>query len=551
MSDLLIHVDGREEKTPVDTTFLELARRDKNYYDDEILLAKFDNRIMELNKKIPGEGRISLLTGLDHDGQRTYRRSLVFLMEKACFNILYGKNADLFVRHSLGQGYFCELESEDQEVNEDFLKKLKAEMLRLIEMDLPIKKYSIKTREAIKIFHDEGLYNKEKLLRYRTSSNINVYELDGYVDYYYGCMVPSTSYLKVFDLRKYDSGFILQFPYKDLKKPYPFTSYHKLFEAEKSANEWSELLRIPTVGALNDVISSGNSTEMVLMQEALMEQKIGDLAEDIKKKKAKFVLIAGPSSSGKTTFSYRLSIQLRAKGLNPHPLSLDDYYIDRDKILPGKDGKIDLESIDALDIDGFNHDMNELFNGKEIDLPTFNFKTGKREYRGRKMKLMYNDLLVIEGIHGLNERLSSMLPKESKYKIYISDLTQLSIDEHNPLSTTDGRLIRRIVRDARTRGTSARDTIAMWDSVRRGEEKNIFPFQESADSMFNSALIYEMPVLKLYAEPLLMGISEDCPEYCEARRLVKLLDYFLPLPPDAVNNTSLLREFIGGSILNV
>jgi uridine kinase len=345
---------------------------------------------------------------------------------------------------------------------------------------------------------------------------------------------------------------MLLFPYRDMKKVAPFEPSQKLFSIQKKSADWSELMNIPTVGALNDVISSGKSLQTILMQEALMEQRVGKLAEEIAHhESAKFIMIAGPSSSGKTTFSYRLSIQLMAQGLKPHPLSLDDYYIDRDKMIPGPDGKLDLESIDGIDIEQFNKDMTALLKGEVVDMPTFNFKRGKREYRGKKMQLGPDDVLVIEGIHGLNDKLSYTLPKESKFKIYISALTQLSIDEHNPLSTTDGRLIRRIVRDARTRGSNAEETLGMWDSVRAGEEKNIFPFQESCDAMFNSALIYEMSVLKLYAVPLLMEIKEDSPAYPEAKRLLKLLDYFLPLAPDAVNNTSLLREFIGGSVLKV
>ena len=309
---------------------------------------------------------------------------------------------------------------------------------------------------------------------------------------------------------------------------------------------------VGTIGALNDAVSAGRIQEIILIQEALMEQKIGQLAEQIKEgHHKKFIMIAGPSSSGKTTFSHRLSIQLAAHGMKPHPVPLDDFYVDRDKTPKDADGKLDFECLEALDIDRFNNDMTSLLNGDPTELPVFNFKTGKREAKGRMMQLGEEDVLVIEGIHGLNDRLSYSLPQESKFRIYISALTQLDIDEHNCLPTTDGRLIRRIVRDARTRATSARETIAMWDSVRRGEEKNIFPFQEGADVMFNSALIYELAVLKQYAEPLLFAIERDCPEYLEAKRLLKFLDYFLPVPADNINNNSIIREFIGGSCFNV
>lgn len=290
----------------------------------------------------------------------------------------------------------------------------------------------------------------------------------------------------------------------------------------------------------------------MLLQEALMEQKIGNLAAQIASDdKKKFVMIAGPSSSGKTSFANRLSIQLIAKGRKPHPLSLDDYYVDRELCPKHSDGSFDFECLESIDVKLFNEDMNRLLKGEAVDMPSFNFKTGKREYRGRKLTLGADDILVIEGIHGLNDRLSQLIPPEHKFKIYISALTQLNIDEHNPLSTTDERLIRRIVRDARTRGTNAMETIAMWPSVRKGERENIFPFQEQADVMFNSALVYELAVLKVYAEPLLFGIERDCPEYLEAKRLLKLLDYFLPMPADGIPNNSLLREFVGGSCFNV
>lgn len=551
MKEYVCNVDGREETVRKGSTFLDIAKKDQQYYPDEILLAKYKNKLYELYREVPGDGDIELITGMDNNGRRTYRRGVVLLMQKALANLFPDEHPDVIIRHSLGQGYFCILVSEHK-VTADLLKKLKAEMNRLVKLDLPLKKYSVQTSEARKLFHKERLFDKERLLRYRNSSYINVYELDGFIDYFYGYMVPSTGYLKTFDLKLYEEGFMLLFPYKDTRKVAPFEESPKLFEVQRKSADWSSLMNIPTVGALNDVISSGQSLTTILMQEALMEQRIGALAVEIANHdSAKFIMIAGPSSSGKTTFSYRLSIQLMAQGLHPHPLSLDDYYLDRDKMIPGPDGKLDLESIDGIDIEQFNKDMTALLNGEEVDMPTFNFKRGKREYHGKKLKLGEDDVLVIEGIHGLNDKLSYTLPKESKFKIYISALTMLAIDEHNPLSTTDGRLIRRIVRDARTRGSNAEETLGMWDSVRRGEEKNIFPFQESCDAMFNSALIYEMSVLKLYAVPLLMEIHEDSPAYPEAKRLLKLLDYFLPLPPDAVNNTSLLREFIGGSILKV
>lgn len=425
-------------------------------------------------------------------------------------------------------------------------------MYQMVVSDIEIHKESINTDDAVTLFHDLGMTDKEKLFRYRRSSRVNIYELDHYMDYFYGFMVPSTGYLRYYDVIPYADGFMLQFPDKNTKEVAPFVPAEKLFHTLKTSRDWGKMLEIDTIGALNDAIAAGKTQQMILTQEALFEERIGRLAEQIvSAKDRKFIMIAGPSSSGKTTFSHRLSIQLAAKGLNPHPFPLDDYYKNRDICPRDENGELDLECLDALDVELFNHDMNELLAGKTVNLPIFNFKTGKREYKDKLMTLGKDDVLVIEGIHGLNDKLSYSLPIESKFKIYISALTQLNIDEHNCLPTTDGRLIRRIVRDARTRGTSAKETIAMWDSVRRGEEKYIFPFQEGADVMFNSALIYELAVLKMYAEPLLFAIDKDCQEYLEAKRLLKFLDYFLPMPSDGINQNSILREFIGGSCFNV
>lgn len=409
------------------------------------------------------------------------------------------------------------------------------------------------TREAEDYFKMHGMKSKERLLYYRSSSNTNVYEIDDFIDYFYGYMVPSTGYLKYFKLRKFDDGFMILFP--SLKENHVVSEFNpsiKHFSIMKESAAWSKLLDIRTVGALNDAICAGKATDIILMQEAMMEEKLGSLSHEIAKEKdRKFVMIAGPSSSGKTTFSHRLSIQLLSLGINPHPLSLDNYYMDHDIMPLDEFGEPDFEALECLDVERFNSDMTKLLKGEEAMIPIFNFKTGKREAEGMPMKLSKNDILVIEGIHGLNDKLSYTLPKESKFKVYISALTQLAIDEHNPLSTTDGRLIRRIVRDARTRGTSAQETIARWDSVRRGEEKNIFPFQNSVDAFFNSALIYEMAVLKLFAVPNLYSVPRDSKEYSEAKRLLKLLYYFVPIPTEDISKNSLVREFIGGSCFDV
>lgn len=519
--------------------------------DDDIILAVYNGKLMELNRIVPEDGEVIFLTTADKNGRRAYRRSVVFLMQRALMGLYPEGDVDIVVNHSLGQGYYCQVKGNVQ-VDDVFLANLKAEMLNLVEQDLPLTKTSIKTEDARKIFAARGMRDKENLMKYRTSSNTNVYELDGCIDYFYGYMAPNTGRLKYFDLYAYDDGFVLQFPDKDTKKVADFQPANHLFQVLKDSEQWGQDMGIPTVAALNDAICEGKSREIILSQEAYMERRIGALAEQIAADPdKKFVMIAGPSSSGKTTFSHRLSAQLKALGVNPHPIPLDDYYLDRDQIPLDEFGEKDFESIEGLDIDLFNSDMVKLLQGERVLLPSFNFKIGKREYKDHYMQLGSKDILVIEGIHGLNDRMSASLPKESKFKIYISALTQLNIDEHNPLATTDGRLIRRIVRDARTRGTSAKDTIAMWDSVRRGEEKNIFPFQEQADVMFNSALIYEMAVLKTYAQPQLFAIPPDCKEYAEAKRLLKLMDYFLNMPADDICNNSLVREFIGGSCFNV
>lgn len=553
-----LRIDGEEKRYPYGTSFLKIAEEYTDRYPDDIVLAVFNNRLRELKKKVEKDGELEFLTTAEKTGKKAYRRSATLLMQKAVFNLWSPEQISVRVMYSLGQGYYCELIKKEADTetlikaDESRIADLKREMDRLVRADLEIEKRSINTDEAIELFGELGMRDKEKLFHYRRSSRVNIYVLDHYKDYFYGFMVPSTGYLRYYDVAAFEDGFMLLFPDKNTREVAAFAPSHKLFQTLKRSREWGRMQEIDTIGALNDAIAAGRMQEIILTQEALFEERIGQLAEEIiKSGNKKFIMIAGPSSSGKTTFSHRLSIQLMAKGLKPHPFPLDDYYVDRDKCPRDENGELDLECLEALDVELFNHDMNELLSGKKVDLPIFNFKTGKREYRDKTMQLGPEDVLVIEGIHGLNDKLSYSLPTESKYKIYISALTQLNIDEHNCLPTTDGRMIRRIVRDARTRGTSAKDTIAMWDSVRRGEEKYIFPFQEDADVMFNSALIYELAVLKLYAEPLLFAIDKGCPEYLEAKRLLKFLDYFLPMPGDGISQNSIIREFIGGSCFRV
>ena len=548
-------INGKEETFKAGTTLIEIAALHKEDYKDDIVLAKYNGNLTELSKVVNEDAEIEFLTTADKDGRRAYRRSVVFLLQRALMQVYpHPEHAYLRVEHSLGQGDFCTFDGVD-EITDEKIEELKKVMHDLVEKDIPLEKHTIKTSQAREMFHNYNMINKEQLLKYRTSSTTNVYNLDGCKDYFYGYMVPSTGYLGYFDLLKFENGVMLMFPNGnkltgDTRKVAEFSRPMKLFSVQQAASRFGETMGVPTVGALNEAIASGRIKDIVLSQEAIMERNIGELARTIvDRKDVKFVMMAGPSSSGKTTFSHKLSAQLRALGCVPHPVPLDDFYLNRDQMPIDEYGEKDFESIEGLDVPYFNECMVKLLKGERVLLPNFNFKTGKREYNDHYMQLGKNDILVIEGIHGLNDKMSASLPSESKYKIYLSALTQLSIDEHNPLSTTDGRLIRRIVRDSRTRATSAAETIAMWDSVRRGEEKYIFPFQEKADYLFNTALIYEMAVLKLYVDPQLYAIEPDHPMYAEAKRLIKLLDYFLPMAPDYIPNNSLVREFIGGSCI--
>lgn len=551
-----VTINGAEKEYEKGTAFSVIAAEYQSEYKDDIVLVLFNNHLYELNRFVEQDGELSFITTGDKAGRKAYRRSVTLLMQRGVYELAKKDSEQVSVRveHSISQGYYCELFGKEGKIVPDntYILRLKMEMMRLVDEKRPIEKRNMPTDEAVALFRELGMYDKERLFCYRRSSRVNVYSIGNYMDYYYGYMVPDTGYLKYFDLELYDEGFVVLFPDKNTKLTAEFKPSHKLFRVLKESSEWSDKLDIGTIGALNDAVAQGRIQDVILVSEALMERKIGKLAEEIAAQPdKKFVMIAGPSSSGKTTFSHRLSIQLMAQGLQPHPIALDDYYVNREDTPKDEDGKYNFECLEALDIELFNHDMSALLSGERVELPAYNFRTGLREYKGNYKQLGKNDILVIEGIHGLNDKLSYSLPKSSKLKIYISALTQLNIDEHNNLPTTDGRIIRRIVRDARTRNITAKQTIAMWDSVRRGEEQYIFPFQEEADVMFNSALIYELAVLKQYAEPLLFEIEKDCPEYIEAKRLLKFLDYFLPVPSEEIGRNSILREFIGGSCFNV
>lgn len=546
-------IDGKVYEYPEGTELLTIAGDRQKDYSHDIVLALVDGRLRELNKSLRTDAEISFYTTADAAGCQAYRRSLTMLLMKAVYKVAgHDRVRRAQVLHSLSNGYYCTIDA-DFKADEAFLKQVEKQMRQYVEEKIPIEKRSVNTDKALGIFHEHKMYDKEKLFRYRRASRVNLYNIGDFEDYYYGYMVPDTGYLKYFELYSYDKGLVIQFPtMAEPEKVPPFEPQHKMFQVLKEAEEWSEMLGISTVGDLNDCISRGGMQQLIMTQEALQERKLAEIARRIAEDRSrKFIMIAGPSSSGKTTFSHRLSIQLSAAGMRPHPIAVDNYFVERELTPKDEDGNYNFECLEAIDLELFNSQMCELLSGKTVELPTFNFKTGHKEYNGETLTLGEDDILVIEGIHCLNDALSHSLPRESKFKIYISALTQLNIDEHNRIPTTDGRLIRRMVRDARTRGASAARTIQMWPSVRRGEKENIFPYQEEADAMFNSALIYELSVLKQYAEPILFGIDRDAPEYMEAKRLLKFLDYFLGVDSTCIPANSLLREFIGGGCFRV
>ena len=550
---ITVKINGEERQYPQGATYEDVANDYQQEYENLIALAARDGKIRELFKKLTRDCEVTFFTLKDDVGNKTYVRSATMLFLKAVFDV-YGREAaqSCRVEFAIGNGSYISPKGKINATEEN-AAKIRNRMRELVEAKTPFLKRSYSLDNAMELFRKEGMKDKEKLFRYRRGSFVNIYEMDGYYDYYYGYMLPNAGYVKWFDVIAYEDGFMLLLPdKKDPTHVKPFQERKLLFRTLKESEEWGKEIGIETVGDLNDQICRGSLSELILVQEAQQERKIGEIAKSIVDRGGvKFVMIAGPSSSGKTSFSHRLSIQLKTLGKTPHPIALDDYFVNREFTPRDENGDYNFECLEAIDVKQFNDDMGRLLAGERVELPSFNFKTGKREYKGNFKQLGPDDILVIEGIHGLNEKTSYALPEESKYKIYISALTNINIDEHNRIPTTDGRLLRRMVRDARTRGADARRTIDMWASVRRGEEQNIFPFQEDADAMFNSVLIYELAVLKQFSEPLLFQIDKGEPEYYEAKRLLKFLEYFLGVTSESLPNNSLCREFVGGSCFNV
>lgn len=533
--------------------YRELAKQLADAYPEDIILAKKGSRLLELNKKIRKPGALDFIMTNSVVGHATYVRGATMMLVKAIYAVMGKEHVqDVFVKCHIGNGYYCKIHS-DNALTEEIVRAIQDKMQEYVERDIPFKKKSVNTRDAVKMFADYHMHDKEELFAYRRVSKVNIYDLDGFQDYYYGYMPDTTALIKYFKLEKYQDGLLLLLPRAETPRVVDdFKDSPKLFSTLKESAKWGEMVDVRTVGELNKVIAGGGMERLILVQEALMEKKIAKIAEQIASSPdKKFIMIAGPSSSGKTSFSYRLSIQLSTFGLKPHPIAVDNYFKNREDTPLDEEGNYNFECLEAIDVELFNKDMTALLAGERVEIPSFNFMIGKREYHGNYMQLGKDDILVIEGIHGLNDDLSYSLPKESKFKIYISALSQLNIDEHNRIATTDGRLIRRMVRDARTRGSSASHTIRMWPSVRRGEDRYIFPFQEEADVMFNSATIYELAVLKHYAEPILFGINKESEEYVEAKRLLKFLDYFIGIGREDIPHNSIIREFVGGSVFHV
>ena len=534
------------------TTISDLAKQVQLPQEPIILLAYMDGKLRELFTPMTKDCHVRFVTLKEQAGYMAYKRTATLMFLKACEDLLgTGATTKIALDYSIGNSIFCDF-LEDRVIDEAFARSIQKRMEELAKANLPITKRSLDTDQAAKYFDRIGFKGKKELFQFRRESKMNIYSLDGYDNYFYGYMAPSTGYISAFLVSAYQHGVVLQIPKrKQTEEIVPFTPQPKLFHVMQRSREWTKTMGVDTVGALNDVITHGNINHLILLQEGLQEKLLADIADEIVSKNKRIILIAGPSSSGKTTFSHRLSIQLQIAGLTPHPVSMDDYFLDRELSPRDENGNYNFETIASLDVDLLTKHINQLLDGEEIDVPSYNFITGKREYHGHKLKIGEKDVLVMEGIHGLNGTLTNEIPEDAKYRIYVSALNQINLDEHNRIPSSDGRLLRRIVRDAMTRGNDARETISRWDSVRKGEEDNIFPYQEEADVMFNSAQIYEIAVLKQYAEPLLFAVPRDCPEYQEAKRLLKFLEYFLNIPSEAIPKTSLLREFIGGSCFEV
>lgn len=541
--------DGSVSAYAAGTTLQKIAGDFQTRFISPIVAAILNNQFHDLRYTPKVGGNLKLIDLSNQDGVRVYSRSLSLVLFRAAEDILPG--CQVRIEHSLSKGIYGEIDCLDhQPLTEKEIRLIAKRMRAIIDADEPITKETMPLEQAISFFENEKRFDKVRLLKFREKPELHVYHCGNYTDYLYGYMTPSTGYLKQFELKYYLPGFILRFP--TVQSPatiQKFEEQRKLFRIYFEFEKWGRILKVGDVGALNQQIVNDQGGDLIRIAEALHEKKIGQVADQISadRDRIRLIFIAGPSSSGKTTFAQRLAVQLRVNGLRPISISIDDYFIDRDKTPLGADGLPDFECLEAIDLELFNDQISSLIQGLPVKLPRYDFQKGQRQFRDETLQITDEQPIIIEGIHGLNDRLTSGIPKDNKFKIYISALTQLNIDDHNRIPTTDNRIIRRIVRDNQFRGHDAVTTIGLWPMVRRGEELHIFPFQEEADVMFNSALIYELAVLKPYAEPLLAGITPDHPEYTEAKRLLKFLSYFKPLADCEVPLNSIIREFLGCS----
>lgn len=538
---------GEKREYEAGTSLLTISREFGQSYATPIVAAKVNNDIRDLQTALREDCLVEFLDLATDEGLRVYQRSLVFVMIMAVKELY--PEGEVTVEHSLSKGLYCELHL-GRELTAEDVASIQERMAAIVAEGRPFVRKSLPKAEAVALFAASHQQEKVKLISALKRETVSIYYCGEVYDYFYGTMVPSTDYVQVFALKFYRPGLILQFPEKGRPGVIPaFVEQPKLARIFLEAEQWGRVLRCPYVATLNEAVQSGACTEIIRVAEALHEKKLAQIADYITehRKEVRVILVAGPSSSGKTTFAQRLGVQLRVNGVRPVPISLDDYFVDREMTPRDEKGDYDFEAIEAIDLELFNEHLVRILKGDSVKIPTYNFMSGRREYRGHTIQAEADQPLIIEGIHGLNERLTRAIPREQKVKIYISALTQLSVDNHNRIPTTDTRLIRRIVRDSQFRAHDALKTLQLWPSVRRGEERNIFPFQEEADIMFNSALIYELGVLKNYAQPLLEKIGPESPEYFEAKRLLNFLDFFLPISDAEIPANSILREFLGKS----
>ncbi|MBP3481829.1 MAG: nucleoside kinase [Alistipes sp.] len=536
-------------EVPMGTSLLEIAHGLPSDGEYPPLAAYVNNRIKELNYKVytPVTVRFIDITGFE--GYRVYQRTVSFILHKAVRELYPDRR--FFIRHSLGDGFYCEIDGESK-ISEDACKRIAEAMRRITNADIPVTREKMLTADVRRLYDEYGFEDKTALLDTRPRLYSDLYRLDDLVGYFYGALAPSTGYIRLFAIHPYYNGFYLALPKReDPSRIQPHVHLDKMFDIFRQYKQWVDIMGVPTVGSLNAKVLGGDASELIKIAEALHEKQISDIADDIAAANAsrdvRLVLISGPSSSGKTTFSKRLGVQLRVLGLNPVLISLDDYFVERDKTPRDENGEYDYEALEAIDLAQLNDHLKRLAAGESVAIPRYDFITGKRQWHENPLRLDERSILIMEGIHGLNPRLTPSIPDHLKFKIYVSCFTSVAMDNLSRIPTTDNRLLRRITRDNATRGNDACSTISRWPSVRRGEEKHIFPYQENADVMFNSSLFYEISVLRPFVEPILREVPDTVPEYAEAARLLKFLDNFIPVRPDEIPPTSLLREFIGGS----